>query len=385
MSKYDHIVIGAGIVGSCTALELAKKGRKVLLLEQFRLPHTRGSSHGATRMTRSCYPEPYFASMMPDALRLWEDIENSSGSAVIVRCGVLCLAETKSQIWKDSLEMMKLYSPESITLLSIDELREKYPMVSYPHDYSVFLDTSGGAILANKALSTVQDLYKRHGGHIWDGCRVLKIEPGDVVRVQTSDGFVSSPSVVICTGTWSRKLLSPQLIPKCLPLEPTSVRVFYWKEKEFGKYTIDSGFPAFIDLTSESKPIYGLPSLEYPSLVKVCVHGGVPCDPDERDKVAPDESLKLTAEEYIREHLPGLEATPSVVEHCMYTVTPDDAFVIDRLPDHRNIILGTGFCGTGFKFSPVVGKLLRELAMDQAPSHDLSHFRLSRFDSEVKG
>lgn len=322
---------------------------------------------------------------MPDAFRLWKDIEDSSGTTVIVQTGVLCVAETKSQIWKDALEQMKLHCPQNITLLDIEDLPQKYPMINYSHDYSVFLDKSGGTILANKALSAVQDLHKRHGGHLWDGCRVLKIEPGDDVKVHTSEGFVLAPSVIVCTGSWTRKLLTPCLIPKTLPLEPTAVRVFYWKEKEFEKYTIAGGFPAFIDCTSETRSIYGLPSLEYPGLVKVCVHGGVPCDPDERDKAVPDESLKLTAEEYVREHLPGLEATPSVVEHCMYTVTPDDSFVIDRLPNHANIIVGSGFCGIGFKMAPVLGKVLGELATNQKPSHDLSHFRLSRFDSKIKG
>jgi len=127
--------------------------------------------------------------------------------------------------------------------------------------------------------------------------------------------------------------------------------------------------------------MWGLPFFEYPGLVKVAYHGGHETDPSQRDvsiRSADDRYLEI-AVNFVRTHLRGLEPTPSISEPCMYTLTPDNNFILDRHPKWKNIIIGAGFSGHGFKLSPVVGKVLAELAAGRTPSYCLDPFLIGRF------
>ncbi|KAG8171427.1 hypothetical protein JTE90_019697, partial [Oedothorax gibbosus] len=156
------------------------------------------------------------------------------------------------------------------------------------------------------------------------------------------------------------------------------VRVYYFKEKKLGAYSVENGFPTLLEVGKTD--IYALPSLEYPGLVKVCLHGGVPCDPDARDQTPQKPEFDALIRSYVAEHFPLLETEPAIVETCMYTTTPDEKFIVDFVPQHKNIVIGTGFSGTGFKTAPVIGRLLSQLATGSEPFLDISAFRLSRFE-----
>ncbi|GIY28904.1 peroxisomal sarcosine oxidase [Caerostris darwini] len=354
---YDHAVVGGGIVGSWTALQLVRAGKKVLLLEQFSHPHTRGSSHGETRIIRSGYAEPFFCEMMSHALRMWSELEVETGNKLMENIGFLCIANLDTT------------DPRIESLFS--------RLLNYDKIHGVLMDNSGGILRAQKAVLAIQALFRERGGDQWDNCQVLKIEPVDDASVKLflePQKVVTAKSVVVCAGAWTQKLLSPFLT---LPVQASAVRVYYWKAKEKGAYSEKSGFPCLIDITEPH--IYALPSYEYPGLVKICLHGGVNCDPDARDKSPQDPKLERRLKDYVREHFPLLEPEPSIVEVCMYTSTPDEIFLIDAVPDHKNIIIGTGFSGTGFKTSPVVGKLLSQMAMGTQPFLDITPFQLSRF------
>ncbi|XP_052700155.1 peroxisomal sarcosine oxidase-like isoform X4 [Crassostrea angulata] len=312
---YDVVVVGAGIEGSATAYNLAKNGQKTLLLEQFPLPHSRGSSHGQSRITRVEYGEDdHYAVMMKEGGKLWLSLERESGTSLLVNCGCLSVSKQGNSYMKATISSLSRNGIK-YDILTPGDLRDRYPMLSLPPDYVGVFDYSGGVLRADKALRAFQTVL---------------------------------------------------------------ILVLYWKEKKDGEFSAGR-FPAFRNIR-ENGGVYALPSLEYPGHAKVCYHDGPETDPDSRD-MADTGRILSTMKSYVREHLPSLQDPPSIVEPCMYTNTPDKQFILDHHPIHRNIIIGAGFSGHGFKLAPVVGKILSELAMDKTPSYDLTPCRIDRFSS----
>ncbi|NXC23298.1 SOX oxidase, partial [Corythaeola cristata] len=230
------------------------------------------------------------------------------------------------------------------------------------------------------------DVFRRHGGTLRDGEKVLHIEPGAVPTVTTTAGVYQAPRLIITAGAWTGSIVAP--LGLRLPLQPLRIDVCYWREKEPGTPGVGRTSPCFITRGLSRAPhgIYGLPALEYPGLVKVCCHHGSPTDPEERDRVepgAPRPTIALLSS-FISHYLPRLEPRPAVVETCLYTNTPDGDFILDRHPKFSNIIIGAGFSGHGFKLAPVVGKVLCELSLGEEPSHSTAPFAITRFPGVLR-
>lgn len=245
-------------------------------------------------------------------------------------------------------------------------------------------DGSGGMLLADRALRAVQDTFRRRGGTVRDGEKVLRIDPGAVITVTTTAGLYCAPRLIIAAGAWTNAVVAP--LGLRLPLQPLRIDVCYWREKEPGSG--GSVTPCFMATGLPYAPhgIYGLPALEYPGLVKVCYHHGSPTDPEERDRTPPGSPRPHVAllSNFISSYLPGLEPQPAVLESCLYTNTPDEDFILDRHPKYSNIIIGAGFSGHGFKLAPVVGQLLCELSLGEEPSHRMAPFAISRFPGVLR-
>ncbi|XP_051491521.1 peroxisomal sarcosine oxidase isoform X1 [Apus apus] len=379
-ATYDAIVIGAGIQGSFAAYHLARRHRDTLLLEQFLLPHSRGSSHGQSRITRSAYPKAPYARMMPDSFQLWQRLEEEAGTSLYRQTGLVVLGPAGDP----ELESCR-HSLGDTQLLDAVTLAQRFPGLRLHPGEVALWDGTAGVLFADRALRAVQDVFRRHGGTLRDGEKVLSIQPGAVLTVTTTAGMYRAPRLIITAGAWTGALVAP--LGLHLPLQPLRIDVCYWREKEPGTPSAGRTSPCFMTLGLSQAPhgIYGLPALEYPGLVKVCHHHGSPTDPEERDWAPPgaprpDVTLLST---FISSYLPGLEPRPAVVETCLYTNTPDEDFILDRHPKFSNIIIGAGFSGHGFKLAPVVGKLLCELSLGEEPSHSTAPFAISRFLTAV--
>ncbi|XP_071448778.1 peroxisomal sarcosine oxidase-like [Hetaerina americana] len=384
--KYDHIVVGAGIEGSWTAYHLTKLGLKVLLLEQFTLPHTRGSSHGQTRITRFGYVEDFHAALMEEAYRKWSELEREAAETLFVETGALYLAgKSEYTDLENLISNLNKVPHVSHSKLTNDELKKQYPQFCLPKDYIACYEKNAGVLLASRCLNAVQKRFKSLGGTLIDGFEVLRINPGPPAEVYgkktwkgNSDGRVNNEesftanSVIVCAGPWSGPFLK-KTFGLNLPLTPQRINVFYWHIKNINQ----GGLPTlFIDLANNGE-YYGLPPLEYPDMVKLVSHHQEDADPNKRDvsSTINDKNIK----EYVKERFPTLEPYPSIVETCMYTNTPDEACILDKHPTYQNIIFGCGFSGTGFKISPVVGHILGNMALGKPPVHNIKPFALSRF------
>ncbi|XP_004593982.2 peroxisomal sarcosine oxidase [Ochotona princeps] len=375
---YDAIVIGAGIQGCFTAYHLAKHRQRVLLLEQFFLPHSRGSSHGQTRIIRKAYPEDFYVHMMDESYQLWAQLEQEVGTQLHRRTGLLLLGMAGNPELKATEATLSSHGLDH-QYLSSEELKQHFPNIRVTKGEVGLLDKSGGVLYADKALRALQDVLCQLGGIVCDGEKVLDIKPGLPVTVTTTSRSHQAKNLIITAGPWTNRLLGPLGIE--LPLQTLRINVCYWREMVPGSYGASQSFPCFLGLGLTPHHIYGLPSREYPGLMKICYHHGDAVDPEERDcptAVTDIQDVQILCH-FVRAHLPGLKPEPDILERCMYTNTPDMHFVLDRHPKYDNIVIGAGFSGHGFKLSPVVGKILCELSMKLTPSYDLTPFRISRF------
>ncbi|KAM6402935.1 peroxisomal sarcosine oxidase [Rhynochetos jubatus] len=392
-ATYDAIVIGAGIQGSFAAYHLAQRHRDTLLLEQFILPHSRGSSHGQSRITRSAYARAPYARMIPDSFRLWQRLEAEAGTSLYRRTGLVVLGPAGDP----ELEGCR-HSLGTDRVLDATALARCFPGLRLHAGEVAVWDGTGGVLFADRALRAVQDVFRRHGGTLRDGEKVLSVEPGAVLTVTTTGGVYRAPRLIITAGAWTSTLVAP--LGLRLPLQPLRIDVCYWREKDSGTLSVGTARPCpgtpsvgttgpcFMALGLRRAPhgIYGLPALEYPGLVKVCYHHGSPTDPEKRDRAppgAPRPDVTLLSD-FISSYLPGLDPQPAVVETCLYTNTPDGDFILDRHPNFNNIIIGAGFSGHGFKLAPVVGKLLCELSLGEEPSHSTAPFAIARFPGALR-
>lgn len=378
---FDCIVIGAGVQGSFTAYSLAKRGKRTLLLEQFVLPHSRGSSHGQTRIIRKAYEQEFYAHMMEECYKLWAEVERESGVQLYRQTGLLVMGPENSESFAQTKSTL-LKTSATVTLTR-ENFSSHIPNVLLSPGDGAIVDVTAGVLYADRALKTAQDQFKKYGGVLRDQAKVVDIKPGAIVTVTTSAKTYRARSVVITAGPWANRLLAPTGLQ--LPLEVARINVCYWKEKTPGSYNVKNRFPCFV-LTSAQESdvhIYGLPSNEYPGLVKICLHKGSPADPDHRDRQTARWDIDIL-KQYVSRCLPGLEPEPAIVESCLYTLTPDHHFVLDCHPQHSNIVIGAGFSGHGFKFGPIIGKLLCELSLGEVPSFDLSPFRIRRFEGLSK-
>ncbi|KAE8056516.1 hypothetical protein FH972_013284 [Carpinus fangiana] len=390
--EFDVIVVGAGIMGSSTAYQLAKRGQKTLLLEQFDFLHHRGSSHGESRIIRATYPEDYYFPMVIESYKLWEEAESQIGYKVYFKAEHLDMGDSHNKYIRGIIQTCHKYSV-SHQILNRRQVAEKFSgRFDIPENWIAVFTEYGGVIKPTKAVSMFQALAFQRGAVLRDCMEVKDIKKDDGVKggvwVHTSNGEKFwGKKCVVTVGAWTRKLIK-KVNGVELPIQPLETMVCYWRIKEGneGKYAIGGDFPTF---TCHGELfIYGTPSLEYPGLIKVAVHGGYPCDEDKRSW-GPGMGLG-SLKETVEERLSGMvdSGAPVATQLCMYSMTPDEDFVIDFLGGEfgKDVVMGGGFSGHGFKMGPVVGRILADLVLTgETKGVELKHFRIQRFEENPQG
>ncbi|KAI4376230.1 hypothetical protein MLD38_014015 [Melastoma candidum] len=389
-SDFDVIVIGGGIMGSSTAYQTSKRGHNTLLLERFDFLHHLGSSHGESRTLRSTYPEPYYSSLVSQSHLLWRLSESEAGYSVYTQTPHLDIGPADSSSLRAVLSSCLSNSlPHQV--LDPDALHRKFSgRIGLPEGWIAVCTEMGGVIKPTKAVSMFLSLASARGAVLRDKTEVKGIrrdEKGGVIVCCDKGEEFRGRKCVITAGAWMRKLVE-SMVGVCLPIQPLETTVWYWRIEEGHEegYSIEGGFPTF---ASYGEPyIYGTPSLEFPGMMKIAVHGGHPCYPDRRSW-KPSSGLN-SLKEWIRGRFRGnlQDTEPAFVQSCMYSMTPDEDFILDFLGGEfgEDVVLGGGFSGHGFKMAPVVGRILADLALTgTADGVELQHFRLARFNADPKG
>ncbi|CAG5133380.1 unnamed protein product [Candidula unifasciata] len=377
---YDVIVIGAGIEGSSSAYNLVKQGLRVLLLDQFPLPHSRGSSHGQSRITRYVYEDEFYVRMMVDAFPLWSRLEQESGVELFTNCGVLDIRRGGCPGMRRALDALRAHNIPHESLSS-PELQRRFPVLTTGQGDVAIWDPNGGLLRADQALRAFQTVFKQLGGVIHDNEPVTSVTPGSQVVIATTKSVYTSANVVFAAGPWSGPLCAS--VGLHLPLKPIRISVFYWRASDdYREMYGSSQFPCFIDSRGGGSHFhtYGLPISEYPGLVKVCPHEGPSIDPDDRDKGTDDSWTEEGTLATVKSTFKGLATTPSIREYCIYTETPDKHPFLDQHPRFPNIIVAAGFSGHGFKLAPVIGKAVTELVLKKVPTYNMKPFKIDRFE-----
>ncbi|PIA43726.1 hypothetical protein AQUCO_01800051v1 [Aquilegia coerulea] len=389
--QFDVIVIGAGIMGSCAAYQLSKHGQKVVLLEQFDFLHQLGSSHGESRTIRATYPEDYYSDMVIESSRLWEEAESEIGYQVYIKTPQFDMGPKNNKSLQCVIENCKS-SSLPCSVLDNKQVSEQFNgSFELPENWVGLLTQLGGVLKPTKAVSMFQTLALQKGATLRDNMEVIDIkmdyEMGGVY-VSTSNGSMfRGKKCVVTIGAWMQKLVK-MVSGKALPIQPLHTTICYWRIKKGHEeeFLVDNGFPTF---ASYSQPyIYGTPSCEFPGLIKIAVHGGYQCDPDNRTWASTE--IEDSVYSWIEGIFSGrVDSTkPVFTQSCMYSMTPDGDFVIDFLGGEfgKDVVIAGGFSGHGFKMGPVVGRVLADLVINgEAQGVDLSYFRLGRFEENPKG
>ncbi|MFL6795969.1 MAG: N-methyl-L-tryptophan oxidase [Xanthobacteraceae bacterium] len=374
MADFDVIVCGLGVMGSAALYQLARRGQRVLGLERFTPGHERGSSHGETRVIRLGYFEhPSYVPLLQRAYELWRELEKEARRPLLPITGILEIGAPASALVKGTLASAQLHRL-SHEVLAAGALMQRYPCFTVPSDYLAVLQPDGGFVEAEQAIEATLALAAAAGAEIRSGQRVRVIEPDkDGVRVITDAPPVEARSAIITAGPWTSALL-PELN---LPLRATRQVVGWFEPRDKNMFS-NQRLPVFI-IESPHGMHYGIPPhAGRPLKVAKHHHANEAVDPEHYDRgvSAADEELIRVA---LMNYIPAANGALLHAETCLYTMAPDGDFVIDQLPDAPHVLIASPCSGHGFKFAPVIGEALAELATTGSTRHDISRFRLSRF------
>jgi len=352
-----HVVIGAGVVGAATAYALTARGERVLLVEQHARGHHLGSSHGATRIFRQGYADPEYVALTTRALALWEGLEEAAGEELIVRTGAVDHGRLEVV---DAIAAALADADIPHESLTPEQAAARWPGIAF--EGHVLTHASAGRIRSDRTVEAFLTLAERTGlADLRFDTRVTGLDDhGDDVTVTLSDGTaVRTASVVAAVGSWAPTLVGELVTGRGTGLP--AIRVTQEQPAHFPSHLPDEAWPSFVHW-ADGDDVYGL--LTPGEGVKVGFHGTGPVvDPDDRDFTpVPAEAERLQA--YVARYVPGVDATKPTFISCLYDNSPDEDFVIDRVGP---LTVATGFSGHGFKFAPLLGEMLADLATGGAP------------------
>jgi sarcosine oxidase len=373
-NSYDVIVLGVGGMGSATLFELARRGRRVLGLEQFALGHDQGSSHGHTRIIRKAYYEhPDYVPLVQRAYERWYDLEQLLGRHLLTECGCLSIGTPDSEL----IQGVRLSAAQHrlpIEDLSPPEVRERFPMFRFDARYAGVLERSAGFLYVDDCVRAHTDAARNAGATILDNepVRMWQATSSGVV-VQTDRARYTAAKLVLTAGPWATRLLADW----GARLRVMRQVVLWFGPRDAASFRRDV-FPSYITDTSHGY-LYGLPMLDANG-VKIAQHYGAAelTAPEqvERHASAADET---NVRGFLREHLPDADGLCNRRSVCIYTLTPDRHFILDVHPEHANVAVAAGFSGHGFKFASVVGEIMADLVDSGRTRHPIGMFRLTRF------
>lgn len=374
MSQPQIVVIGLGATGSAVLYQLARRGVRTVGIEQFDIGHDRGSSHGPTRIFRLAhYENPAYVPLLRRARELWRELEAICGEKLLVTTGIAELGPRGGELIRGTLAAAARHDlPHEV--LDATALMGRYPTFKVPESYVAVIQPDGGTIEAAAALNVHMRAAADAGAVTRTGEKVLAIEPHrNGVRIATDHGRFEADGAVVATGPWLAKVL-PDLH---LPLRVTR-QVVGWFEPNDTRQFAAERFPVFL-LESRHGIHYGLPYYGRMGL-KVAKHHHFDevADPDGYNMaVAAADEAAIRAP--LAEHLPAANGRLLAAQPCLYTMTPDETFIIDRLPSYPHVVIASPCSGHGFKFSPVVAEMISDLITAGTTRHDIAPFRLGRF------
>lgn len=363
-------------MGAQACWHLARRGQRVLGLDRYDIPNAMGSSHGVHRIIRLAYFEhPSYVPILRRAYALWRETEQLAGEQLLYVTGSLDAGSEDSAIIAGSLESCRQHAlPHEV--LSAAEVNARFPGYRLPDGFVAVLQPDGGFVASERAVVAVAKLAMDAGATLRarESVQGFEILPrGEGVRVRTDRDIYQARRLVLSTGAWIGEHatgLKPIAVPERQTLgwfRPK--RPEHFRLGAFPVSNIKSDIGHFYQF-----PVWGVPGFKIGLYHHLGERGAA--DTLSREPNANDEAALRRG---LARFFPDADGDVLALRTCMFTNTPDEHFIIDRLPDAPEVIVASPCSGHGFKFSSAIGEILADLAMDRAPSFDLSLFRLSRF------
>lgn len=369
-------------MGSAAAFHLASRGQRVLGLEQFTEAHDKGSSHGASRIIRQAYHEhPAYVPLVQRAYELWEQLELDSGADLLHLTGGLMIGTPGSSVVEGTITSATQHNLP-YELLDASELKRRYPVLSARPDEIAVHELRAGYLRPENCVRAHLQQAARHGAELHFEERATNWEAhpsGSGVRVTTDRGSYEADRLVIAPGAWAPALLNELGIPFDIRRH---VMCWFQPTEDVQPFLPDR-FPIYMWDVNGHDIFYGFPAIDGAGGgVKIAVHsGGERCTPETlRDTPADRDIEELRT--YMARFIPQLNGPLLDAVACMYTLTPDEHFVVSLHPDYAQVSIAAGFSGHGFKFTSVIGEILADLATSGGTHHPIALFSPERFSHQ---
>jgi sarcosine oxidase len=370
-SGYDCIVLGLGGFGSAALYHAAARGLSVLGIEQFSIGHDRGSSHGETRIIRKAYFEhPDYVPLLLRAYNLWRALEATEDLSLMHLCGLMLAGPAEGETIAGARLAAQLHNLELQTISPSDG---RYAGFRIPDSFDVVVEPEAGFLKVEDCVRAHVDAALRTGATVAADEAVIDWQhTGGTFRVRTSRGEYESGALVITAGAWASTILSTLSLPLEVVRKPQ-----FWFPVRSAAYAENYGAPAFY-FEMPTGLFYGFPSRDGATL-KAAEHsrGNSVADPARVDRnVGPEDWESLAR--FLKECLPDVDPQPIRSSVCLYTLSPDRHFIVDRHPEFEHAAFGAGFSGHGFKFTPVIGEALVDLAIEGHTRHPIDFLSARR-------
>lgn len=375
--SYDVIVLGLGAMGSAAAMHLAERGKRVLGVEQFTKAHDLGSSHGGSRMIRQAYFEsPDYIPLVLRAYELWRKLERDSGTRLLNITGGLNIGSRDGELVTRTIAASEKHTiPFEVREGSA--ITNRFPaFVPQAGDAAVY-EPNAGYLFPEECIRTHFALAARAGADLrFDEAVFSWSARQDRVEVRTSKGIYSAEHLVITAGPWAS-----QSLHEIFPLRVTR-QVTAWIQPATGVgQFLPEKFPVFLcEDIDGGFPGYGFPAMDGPAGgIKAAIHGSdAVCAPQNVDREIHESDLRRIIDR-LKVRIPALDGEVIRAKTCMYTMSPDEHFVIGTHPEFSSCTVACGFSGHGFKFAGVVGEILADLATTGSTLHPIELFSPQRF------
>lgn len=379
--KYDICVVGLGGMGSAVLAHCAGRGARVIGLEQFSRAHELGASSGRTRMIRKAYFEdPAYVPLVLRAYELWYELEAVAGEQLLLSSGVLTVGTEASEIIAGTQRAARAHNL-ALDCLSAAELRRRYPMLKVQPDEVAVFEPDAGVLKPERAIAAQLAHAEQHGATTMFNLAMTHWEArSDGFDVVLADGSrISARTLILALGPWVQRTLADLGV---------AIRVQRNVQAWFAPARPDyvaAEFPAFLlNRAGLPAPLYGFP--DYGDGVKVAFHGfGDLSDAEHLDREINEPRDIAPLVRAMDDWMPHAASKLIDAKACMYSLTPDEHFIVDRHPEHERLILCGGFSGHGFKFAPVIGEIAADLALDGTTRHPIDFLSLRRFALAERG
>jgi len=374
MMDFDVAVIGLGAMGSAALFHLARRGVKAVGIEQFVPGHDKGSSHGESRAIRLGYSEhPSYVPLVRSAFENWRELERLSGEKLLTTTGILEAGKPGSRMVQGSRDACELHGLDHEVLDAAETMR-RFPALVMPAGFAAIWQPEGGYLRPEAGNAVHLKLAKAAGAAMLAGSKVLGIEPRQGhVRLMLKDAAIEAGAAIVANGAWMS-----DLVRGLRPTLTVTRQVLCWYEPLQPELFRPGRLPVFM-VEAEDDVVYGFPDFAGTGLKCASHYGTGPiahADLARQDAGPADEAR---TRRFLERHMPAGAGRLLAMKTCMYTMTPDEDFVIDRLPDDRRIVVCSACSGHGYKFASVIGEALADLATEGETRHDLRRFTIERF------